>query len=175
MKTFTYHFGIGLIFFLAGCSDLVDNTPVSPLNNSRSLLKNNPVPFNFTLDAIAQITPTSQYSASAVLEGHGNATHIGYYTSISNNDFSYTSPTSGIITNGTHTTYAANGDKMYATYSGTFAVENGIVTDRIDFIFNGGTGRFENLYGELQAVMTSDDVGQLVQNYSGGGLGYIIY
>ncbi len=175
MKTLISLFGISLIFILSACSDLVNNTPVTQENTSASLVKDNPVPFNFTLDAVSHVTPTGPYSISAVIEGHGIATHVGYYTSISNNDSYYTSPTSGIITNGTHTTYAANGDEMYATYTGTFTVENGIGTNQIDFVFSGGTGRFENLYGELQAVITTDDAGQLIQELTGSGSGYIIY
>lgn len=174
MKALISLFAITLFFFLIGCSDKVES-PVSPQQNTTSLVKDNQVPFNTTYYAVAQITPTGQYSAHAVLEGHGNATHVGAYTSISNDDIYYTSATGGIIVNGTHTSYAANGDELYATFSGTFAIENGICTNTITFIFNGGTGRFVNLYGEVQVVVTTDDAGQLTQELSGGGTGYIIY
>ncbi len=150
-------------------------SPVSPQQNSTSLTKDNQVPFNSTFNGSAEVTPTGQYSAHSVMAGYGNATHVGYYTSTSENDFIYTSATGGIITNGIHTTFTPSGDEMYATYSGTFEVANGICTITINFIFSGGTGRFVNLYGEIQAVVTTDDVGQLTQEFSGDASGYIIY
>ena len=175
MKALTAIIAISLIFLLTACSNKEDISPVSPQVNPTSLSKAHPVPFNTTYEAVGNIAITGEYSAHGVMEGSGNAIHVGKYTSISQNDLYYTSATSGIVVNGTHTTYAASGDEMYATYSGTFAIADGIVTNTIDFVFNGGTGRFENLYGELKAVVTTEDVGQLVQHLSGSGSGYIIY
>lgn len=174
MKALTALTAIALVFFLAGCSDKVDS-PVSTQQNAAALSKIHEVPFNTTYEAVAHITPTGPSSGHAVQEGSGNATHVGRYTSLSTNDITYTSATAGVITNGTHTTYAASGDKMYATYSGTFAIANGVATFSIDFIFDGGTGRFENLHGEVQVTVTTDDVGQLVQDLSGSGSGHIVY
>jgi hypothetical protein len=174
MKTLTALFAITLFYFLAGCSDRVES-PVSPRQNTTGLSKDNEVPFNTTYDGVSTITPTSPYSAHAVTDGRGNATHVGYYTSTSSNDLYYTSATDGIIANGVHTTFTPSGDEMYATYSGTFNIANGIATYTLDYIFDGGTGRFVNLYGEFQAVCTTDDVGQLTLEISGSGSGYIIY
>ena len=181
MKALTASSAIALVLFLAGCSDKIDS-PVSPKQEQTmqkqtvsALSKNHEVPFSTTYEAVFDVTPTGQYSAHAVGKGSGNATHVGHYTSITSDDFYYTSSTGGIIANGTHTSYAANGDEMYATFTGTFVIANGITTNTIDFVFNGGTGRFANLYGEVEIVATTDDTGQLTQELSGGGSGYIIY
>lgn len=181
MKALTAFSAIAVLLFLAGCSDKMDS-PVAPQQEQAvqkqtvpALSKKHEVPFQTTYEAVGQLTPTSLTSAHAVVNGSGNATHVGYYTSISEDDIQYTSATSGIIANGTHTTYAASGDEMYATFTGTFTIENGIVTNTITFIFDGGTGRFADLYGELQAVITTDDVGQLTQKLSGSGSGRITY
>jgi hypothetical protein len=175
MKALNPFIAIALIFLLTSCSKMEESTPVSPQVNKTSLSKAHPVPFQFTFEAIGTFTPTSPVSIAGVLEGGGNATHVGKYTSISHDEVYYTSPTTGIIVNGTHTSYTANGEEMYATFTGTFVVHDGIGENTIDFIFNGGTGRFENLYGELQAVIITQEPGQLVQNVSGSGSGYIIY
>ncbi len=176
MKTLFAFGAIALVLLLAGCSDKVDS-PVSPQQKQTAtvLSKNHGVPFSTTYEAVFQNTPTGPYSAHAVGNGSGEATHVGHYTSISTDDFQYTSPTGGIVTNGKHTTYAVNGDEMYATFSGTFAIANGISTLTIKFIFSGGTGRFTNLYGEVDMVATTDDVGQATMEISGSGSGWIIY
>ncbi len=176
MKTLIAFSAIAMVLFLVGCSDKMDS-PVSPLQKQTApaLSKNHGAPFNTTYEAVGLLSPTGQYSAHAVMNGSGNATHVGYYTSISEDDIQYTSQTGGIITNGTHTSYAANGDELYATFAGTFAIANGVATYTIDFIFNGGTGRFANLHGEVQIVASSHDVGQLTMNITGSGSGWIIY
>ncbi len=181
MKALIAFSAIALVLFLVGCSDKMDS-PVSPQQEQTvqkqsvpALSKKHEVPFQTTYEAVGQLTPTSLTSAHAVVNGSGNATHVGYYTSISEDDIQYTSATGGIIANGTHTSYAANGDELYATFTGTFTIANGIATNTINFIFNGGTGRFVDLYGEIQVVVTTDDVGQLTQELSGSGSGYIIY
>ena len=176
MKALIVIFALSLIFLLTSCSKMEESTPVSPQVNPTSLSKAHPVPFQFTIEAVGQATQTSPVSVEMVMEGSGNATHVGKFTSISHNVSYFTSPTTGIIVNGTHTTYSANGEEMYATYTGTFVISNGVGENTINFIFNGGTGRFENLYGEIQAVIISHEPGQLVQKHlTGSGSGYIIY
>jgi hypothetical protein len=176
MKTLIASSAIALVLFLVGCSDKIDS-PVSPQQKQTApaLSKNHGVPFNTTYEAVFQITPTSATTGHAVGIGSGEATHVGHYTSISSDNIRYTSATGGIITDGTHSSYAANGDELYATFTGTFAIANGITTNTINFIFNGGTGRFADLHGEVQVVVTTDDVGQLTQELSGSGSGWIIY
>lgn len=178
MKGYISFITIFLIFILAGCSELENTSPVFPEKNSPSLSKVHPVPFKVTFSAVAQITPTSPTSATSLLESTGNGTHIGKFSSISNEELHFTSPTTADVVNGTHTVYTANGDEMYATFSGTVVIlPDGISVGTINLIFNGGTGRFEDLYGEIQAVVTSvePETGQLVQNYTGEGSGFIIY
>ncbi len=176
MKTLISLSAIALVLFLAGCSDKVDSPVSAQVKPTASgLAKSHEVPFKTTIVGVIQNTPTGPYSAHGVGTGSGNATHVGYYTSTSSDDIYYTSPTGGIIANGKHTSYTDNGDEMYATFTGTWSVANGIVTSTMNFIFDGGTGRFADLYGEVQVVITSDDVGQLTQEVSGGGSGYIIY
>ncbi len=167
---------VAVVLFLAGCSDKMDS-PVTPQQKQTGLdlSKKHEVPFQTTMQGVTHNTMTGPYSAHAEATGSGNATHVGYYTSTSSDDIYFTGPGTGIIVNGKHTSYTASGDEMYATFTGTFVVANGIVTSTIDFIFDGGTGRFTNLYGEVHAVITSDDVGQLAQEMSGSGSGYIIY
>jgi hypothetical protein len=174
MKTLIALLVFFAIMFIVSCSDNLQS-PISPEQNATSLSKDNEVPFSTTFYGVATITQTGSYSAHSVMNGSGNATHVGYYTSTSNNDLYYITATSGIVANGVHTTFTPSGDEMYATYSGTFNIENGVITHTIDFIFNGGTGRFINLYGEVQVITTTDDVGQSTVELSGGGSGYIIY
>ncbi|MGE5457704.1 MAG: hypothetical protein ACM3RX_05060, partial [Methanococcaceae archaeon] len=93
MNTLIKIFALCLFFVLAGCSEMKDTSPVSP--EGSTLTKDNKLPFKTTFYGTAHLTPTSPYSALSTMEGQGNATHVGYYKSISKNEWVYTSTTTG--------------------------------------------------------------------------------
>lgn len=76
------------------------------------------------------------------LEGQGNATHIGKFTVTITycTDFGENSRITG-------TSVAANGDELYFYSFGGGTDEIG---EYQDYIFEGGTGRFEDLVGDLR-------------------------
>ena len=82
--------------------------------------------------------------------GTGTSTHGGRFEIQQTN---CVDTASGAITGGTATLTTANGDEIHMVYSGR--VLPGIVpqTLDLDYVFIGGTGRFEHAEGELNAAV----------------------
>jgi hypothetical protein len=94
-------------------------------------------------------TTTTTYVASLTTGvgtnvSSGHISHLGAITNSENLQFALVGP-NGITWTGTGTIVAANGDKLFATISGTGAFGNPIST-AVDTI-TGGTGRFAGASG----------------------------
>lgn len=76
------------------------------------------------------------------IQGQGNATHLGRFTVVITycTDFQTTFILTGTMT-------AANGDELYFYSVGGGTDMNG---DYTDYLYDGGTGRFEYVTGELK-------------------------
>ena len=68
---------------------------------------------------------------------------------------------------------AANGDELYATYTGTIvSVTGGVAVIEADQDFTGGTGRFEDATGHAFEVVSVDLVEGTVQGTVVGNISY---
>lgn len=110
------------------------------------------------LEMVVQEAPGGSCGAEQIevqIEGHGQATHFGQYTITRQHCFD---PAQGNFEEGTFVQTAANGDKIYGTYSG-------VVTDVLEvddqgnpvlILINGtqeitgGTGQFAGAEGEAE-------------------------
>ena len=101
------------------------------------------------------------------LEGNGNSTHLGLFqTSIYwCTDFAGQEYLSGTIT-------AANGDELYFESVFFGEDENGGFGD---YVFEGGTGRFVDSYGELRLYTTTIFETNTSGTYSNYGEGFLQY
>ena len=91
------------------------------------------------------------------VEGSGQGTHLGQYTIMRQHCFDLATAS---FENGTFEQTAANGDKVWGTYSGStvdvleFAEDGSPVVIVIDspWTITGGTGRFSNAEGDGTAI-----------------------
>ncbi|MFO7526865.1 MAG: hypothetical protein R6W68_15535 [Ignavibacteriaceae bacterium] len=162
MKLLSYLFVLSFLFVLGACSQMEDSAPVSP--QDEITLSKVPVPFKATFEGLALISipPTSECGSQlplSTLTGSGVGTHLGNYTSDSYAclvpDGTITGK--GIFINGYHTVIAANGDELYATWSGEYETDltTGMVAYTYTFLFTGGTGRFVGVTGEVEGSATA--------------------
>jgi len=82
------------------------------------------------------------------LSGDGNASHIGHYTVVNFGCYDGESLISGIIT-------AANGDEIY-TYVTSAELDPETDIWYYHYVIDGGTGRFDGAYGEVDLFGTID-------------------
>jgi len=88
-------------------------------------------------------------------EGGGNATHLGKYSMSATSS----STLDTLLAGGEHVFTAANGDQVFATFTGEFLVgEDGLIDGELDATITGGTGRFENSTGYYTFRVTTDPV-----------------
>ena len=83
----------------------------------------------------------------------GHATHLGPANGFAEQCIN---GTTGVIVRGEATYFAANGDELYATYTGA-PLGPGLI--QVDQIFDGGTGRFEYATGFATEIVTVDAAG----------------
>ena len=88
---------------------------------------------------------TAQFVSANDFVGAGTATHLGLYDEVGSVQFSDTAdPTvSHLEASATYT--AANGDQLYATFSGELNGVTGAISATVTY--TGGTGRFANASG----------------------------
>lgn len=174
MKLLSYLFVIAFLFFVGACSQLENSDPVSP--QDEITLSKVPVPFKVKIEGLVTIFPITPGTGTALIEGSGTGTYIGLYTSISTNNYALTSATSGNFTDGIHTVIAANGDELYASYTGSWIVNSeGLYEYTMYMEFTGGTGRFEGLTGELTMLVIGENISQLQKSLTGEGTGWMLF
>jgi hypothetical protein len=98
-------------------------------------------------------------------DGGGNATHLGRYQMES----TATSTSESSLTAGAQVFTAANGDQVFATFTGEFITgDDGIVDGELDATIVGGTGRFLNSTGYFTLRMTTDpETGKSAASFTG--------
>ena len=106
------------------------------------------VPLKGTLDAVVTITPIQPPVVSVLVEGTGNATHLGQYTvefTAVVNQATRTGIGPGMIV-----ITAANGDTITAESTGQAAlVAPGVLSTVDTATISGGTGRFADATGSF--------------------------
>ena len=174
MKLLSYLFVLAFLFVLGACSQVENSTPVSP--QDEITLSKVPVPFKVKIEGLLDIFPSGLTTGTGRIEGSGTGTHTGLYTSVSTNDYELTSPTSGVFTNGLHTVITTNGDEMYASYTGSWIVNTeGLYEYTMNMEFTGGTGRFEDITGEVTTFVIGENISQLQKTITGQGNGWILF
>ncbi|MGB5530300.1 MAG: hypothetical protein WBQ32_10040 [Ignavibacteriaceae bacterium] len=120
------------------------------------------------LGTLEIVAPTECVGLAQIdIQGQGNATHLGLFTVTITycTDFA----TTHILT-GTQT--AANGDELYFYSVGGGTDANG---DYTDYLYDGGTGRFEFVTGELKLYDVVEFTGPNNGVYTNHGVGTLTY
>ena len=130
------------------------------------------VPFKGRVDGFGAITPIDAASSAGLYSGVGNATHLGRFTLA----MPHKIDTVKKVAEGTCLFVAANGDKVFATFSGkaTPTTTPGILTINETAVITGGTGRFAGATGSFECqrvynTMTLRQTGFFVGTISVGG------
>ena len=77
--------------------------------------------------------------------GAGSATHLGAYNEVGSAQFSPTADPTVLQVDASSTYTAANGDKLYAVFTGHLNGVTGAITATVTYV--GGTGRFTDASG----------------------------
>lgn len=124
------------------------------------------VPFNGSLEAAVTRSPISPTLVSVVLDGGGNASHLGRFT--------FTAPhvvdTVTRLATGTYQFTAANGDQVFANFVGqaTPTATPGVISIVENATITGGTGRFAGATGTFTVVRLYDTLnGTTVGSFTG--------
>ena len=117
---------------------------------SGSTLASEQVPFKGRLDGVVTITPTPT-SLDVLIEATGNATHLGNFTLAVPHQVNPGTRTG----TGSYEFDAANGDTMFATFSGSGTLIAPGVLHLVEIAtITGGTGRFANASGTFTCERT---------------------
>ena len=146
---------------LGGCDQA---SPVSPSAASTPLAAENAaLPWKESYQASGTIAPDAGCPAPQLLttlEGGGTATHVGKYTIVNSH---CVDPATGVLTDGSFTKTAANGDQLFGTYVGTSTVIQapapvGIFGVTGTITYTGGTGRFAGITGtaSMEGTLQAD-------------------
>src|SRR4030095_3877283 len=150
---------VGVALFV-GCSQPI--TPISPTSLSSASLSmasseakvtgagvlsnNQEVPFKGRVEGTATITPGTPPFLSVLIEGTGNATHLGRFTVEIPHVVNATNRTS----TGTFEFTAANGDTLTAGFTGQAnPTAPGVLSVAETATITGGTGRFADATGSF--------------------------
>jgi hypothetical protein len=143
-----------LVCMVIGCSDAPTSLPINSDQSSVGFLeKKNPVPFSANLNGGSPPpVPSSECEGLLLTEitGEGNATHLGKFSAVQRHCLN---PQNFTFDNGWLEYTAANGDKLYGSYSGFLSPTPDPIILEITgaFELTGGTGRFANAAGEGNA------------------------
>ena len=115
------------------------------------------VPFKGTVSGGFTSTPPVACNSTVTISAGGQATHLGNYTWESTHNVNVCS-SPFVVTGGSVTLTAANGDQLYGTYTGTshFIDATPVLAFDITITITGGTGRFENATGTIEVTGEAD-------------------
>ena len=88
---------------------------------------------------------TAQFVSPTDFVGSGEATHLGRYTEVGSAQFSPTADPTVLRIDAWSIYTAANGDQLYAVYTGQLNGLTGAITATVTYF--GGTGRFDDADG----------------------------
>ena len=88
---------------------------------------------------------TAQFVSPTDFVGEGHATHLGRYTEVGRVSFSPTADPTVLQIDAWATYTAANGDELYAVFTGHLNGLTGAITATVEYV--GGTGRFADATG----------------------------
>ena len=159
---------VGVALFV-GCSQPI--TPTSPTSLSSASLSiasseakvtgagvlsnNQEVPFKGRLEGTATITPGTPPFLSVLIEGTGNATHLGRFTVEIPHVVNAMNRTSA----GTYEFTAANGDTLTAGFTGQSTLTApGVLSIVETATITGGTGRFADATGSFTVERSFNQV-----------------
>lgn len=156
--------------FFVGCSnESIDNINES-IDNSvfeRSAIKQRPFKVKGAGSFYAVPPTACENLVQIFIDGEGTGSHVGrfeveitYCT-----DFQLINLITGTMT-------AANGDKLYFTSDTSGVDENGSYSD---YIFNGGSGRFEFVTGEFRLYGIQNFDSPTSGTYTNSGSGFLSY
>jgi hypothetical protein len=145
------------VAILIGC----DQT--SPVSVSSGFAEVRLVPMRESYQASGAIAPDPTCTSPQLLtslQGGGTATHIGKYTIVNSH---CVDPATGVLTDGSFTKTAANGDQLFGTYVGNSTVIQppapvGIFAVTGTLTYTGGTGRFAGTTGtaSMEGTLEAD-------------------
>ena len=174
MRTNILFFITLVSMFFMGCN--VENVDDS-INSSANLQFNANIsktkvftrPFKVKGSGTFEVVAPSEFQdlIQVLIQGQGNATHLGlFHAEITYcTDFEYNHYLTG-------KQIAANGDEIYF-YSVGFGVDD--EGEWTEYIYSGGTGRFENASGELKLYGVSEFTGPTSGVYKNHGSGTLSY
>lgn len=118
------------------------------------------------------VTGETTDTTEVTIEGGGNGTHLGRYALDATSSTTTTTDAGGVTTEETTSSLvfvAANGDEVWATFSGESETgSDGDVDSVLTATITGGTGRFANSTGYFALVMTTDpETGASKGTYNG--------
>ena len=109
------------------------------------------VPFKGSLSGTVTVTPLTPPFASVLIEGTGNATHLGGFDLVIPHQVNQALRVGA----GTYVFTAANGDTLTADFTGTATLlAPGVLSTAEVGIITGGTGRFAGATGTFAAERT---------------------
>jgi hypothetical protein len=129
----------------------------SNLQSTKTALRENAVtrPFKGSFTIAGQVLQPPP-NLHQILSGEGNATHLGNM-SFSSDVYVAVTGAPPFQVNGTAVFTAANGDQFFTSVSGLSTPADEVVA-RITHTITGGTGRFENASGTLNAITIGSTV-----------------
>ena len=93
---------------------------------------------------------------AAIGEGSGQLPHLGKTTYSTDYEIVPGAPGTFSIADGTIEYVAANGDRLFADFTGSVQVTDpGSTEGTLDFVITGGTGRFENASGSYTTAVST--------------------
>jgi hypothetical protein len=149
--------GVGLF---VGCSQPIAPTSPTSLSSAslsiasseanatgaRVLPNDKQVPFKGRLEGTATITPGTPPFLSVLIEGTGNATHLGRFIM----EIPHAVNTTNRTSTGTYEFTAANGDTLTAGFTGQATlIAPGVLSVAETATITGGTGRFADANGSF--------------------------
>jgi hypothetical protein len=122
------------------------------------LMAQDELPFRGTVSGSSTRTATTDPCLFLVtISGEGQATYLGNFTWQSTHTLNVCT-TPFTVSGGSLTLTAADGDQLSGTYTGTSQVIPPVIAFHITITITGGTGRFANTTGTIEATGQADTV-----------------
>jgi hypothetical protein len=137
----------------AGCGEPVaPGTPTADLASHAVAGQAAQVPFSGKLEGAVTVTPLDPPMANIVIEATGTATQLGKFELLIPHLVNFATRTG----TGTYTFTAANGDQLFASFTGEALTTPPIVVLVENATITGGTGRFAGATGSFTAHRVFD-------------------